>query len=690
MAHSASAQTSDQTFDSFTTSAPDTVVQNEAFKVTYTLSASTWDGGCQPTACRGFRLTGVSYATQPGRPYSKLLITVTYTSSRPGLVELPAMRVGVNKKLVTATSKTVYVKPHTQYGSEMSLAHDWLVRHGQHPDSISLDIVAEHEYFRVFCDQKNQCFCVVANKDVWPLVGNPVLAYSTECHIHATDDSNAYKYLLHPYKKQIEALKASASQSLSATHLPYSPKSQSVAPMLGNLSWGQGTPFNLYSPTIKGKKVIVGCVPLAVAMVMNYHKWPERGVSQVYYQPDENIYKMDFTQCAPQWDTYRNSYQQKDSSQIENLSKLLTALGVSLDASFSEKGTSASCSNVKHVLCNNLKYSGKIAFYHHQFTDEETAAFIYRELDHLRPCIITNDGHAFVCDGYQDDFFHYNLGWHGSCNGFYRLKLGNYAPTGNESLILIKGVLGGIEPLRENRSKEVCLSEAGTLTELLTDEEKENITHLSITGPINSADIRMLRKMAGATNEKLFGTWAGGSLLVLDLTQAKIKKDKEPYLTQKATGTISRTHTQTVSSTGATTSKTYSFNFDKITEKEWKNFKSIMGEKSEWGFYSRTEDDKYWVNYTCISNEIGHHMFDGCSSLHHILLPEGTKRIGNYSFAGCTSLQSIRIPENVEEAGKIPFNRCTSLESVEIPHTLTLNGVLCDKCSPILVKATRY
>ncbi len=30
-------------------------------------------------------------------------------------------------------------------------------------------------------------------------------------------------------------------------------------------------------------------------------------------------------------------------------------------------------------------------------------------------------GHAFVCDGYQEEYFHFNFGWGGSQDGFYTL-----------------------------------------------------------------------------------------------------------------------------------------------------------------------------------------------------------------------------------------------------------------------------
>lgn len=688
--HKMASQTNVTGFDRFTVSAPDTIIQGEPFQVTYILSASTWGSGIHPRQEKGFRLTDVAYTTQRGHPYSLLYTKATYITSQTGMVELPSMIAQIHQKQVTSAPRSIYIKPHPQYGKEMSVAHDWLVKHGQDPDSISLEKGTEDEDFLIFQDKDNQCFCVVAKKDVWPLVGIPVLAYSTESSIGDDSDNQSHQLLFQPYREQIKALKSSVGKSSPIPSPLYSPKYQSVNPLLGTLAWGQRTPYNHYAPILNKKKVVVGCVPIAVAMVMYYYQWPEQGRSQVYYQPDDNIYKMDFNLCTPLWKTYQKCYQHLDTAKIGNLSNLLISLGFSLNAKFSDTNTSASCSNVKHVLCNNFRYSGRMMFYHEQLTENETVSLIYRELDEQRPCIVTNNKHAFVCDGYQGEFLHYNLGWHGFYNGYYRLKLGNYTQTNNNELILIKGVIGGIEPQQdEDLSKKVDLQKAGTLTEVLSEQEKEHITTLFISGPINSADIRLLRKMAGAIDEDFFSSWRGGALRVLNLTQAQIEDDTQPYLTQKATGTRTRITNRSYSN-GTTIKKTFSFNFETMKESDWNDFKNIIGEIVDGGFYTRTDDNKYWFNYTCIKNEIGNHMFEGCTSLYEIYLPEDTKRIGNYAFMGCSSIQNIRLPENVQEIGTIPFNQCTSLESIEIPKELSLHGIIYDKCSPILNNVKRY
>ena len=92
----------------------------------------------------------------------------------------------------------------------------------------------------------------------------------------------------------------------------------------------------------------------------------------------------------------------------------------------------------------------------------------------------------------------------------------------------VNGILCGIEPQTDERVKNVVLKEAGTLETHFTNDEKEYVTKLVISGPINSEDIKFLRKMAGAFQDNPLQSWQGGSLRILDLENAKILKDNEP------------------------------------------------------------------------------------------------------------------------------------------------------------------
>ena len=70
-----------------------------------------------------------------------------------------------------------------------------------------------------------------------------------------------------------------------------------------------------------------------------------------------------------------------------------------------------------------------------------------------------------------------------------------------------------------SEGKMVFVSQAGTLSSLLTDAEKDDLTHLIVMGNLNDDDIRVLRYMAGRDE---YGNLTVGSLEVLDMGKARI------------------------------------------------------------------------------------------------------------------------------------------------------------------------
>ncbi|MBE6977086.1 MAG: hypothetical protein E7438_00380, partial [Ruminococcaceae bacterium] len=76
-------------------------------------------------------------------------------------------------------------------------------------------------------------------------------------------------------------------------------------------------------------------------------------------------------------------------------------------------------------------------------------------------------------------------------------------------------------------------------------------------------------------------------------------------------------------------------------------------------------------------------MFDGCTSLETLLLPESLLTINSYAAYGLTGLKEIVIPARVTEIGGYAFDGCTSLEKVTFAEdsqmiALGVNDVLAD------------
>ena len=124
---------------------------------------------------------------------------------------------------------------------------------------------------------------------------------------------------------------------------------------------------------------------------------------------------------------------------------------------------------------------------------------------------------------------------------------------------------------------------------------------------------------------------------------------------------------------------------------QWRDFKSKLGVEHDGFVYSRSDDNRYWMNFFCQKNVIGERMFADCSSLQDIQLPLSTKSIGSYAFIRCSSLQTMHVPPKVSEMGNKPFQDCLSLEKVEVPRGVqTHRDGTAANCSPVLKGIIRY
>lgn len=63
---------------------------------------------------------------------------------------------------------------------------------------------------------------------------------------------------------------------------------------------------------------------------------------------------------------------------------------------------------------------------------------------------------------------------------------------------------------------------------------------------------------------------------------------------------------------------------------------------------------------------IGHYLFNKCSAMESIDIPDSVVSIGNYAFRHCSSLKSITYPNSVTSVGGFTCIACTSLTSVTL------------------------
>ena len=63
---------------------------------------------------------------------------------------------------------------------------------------------------------------------------------------------------------------------------------------------------------------------------------------------------------------------------------------------------------------------------------------------------------------------------------------------------------------------------------------------------------------------------------------------------------------------------------------------------------------------------IGHDVFERCTSLESVIIPNSVTEMGESVFYVCTSLESVTIPDSVERICNDAFWRCTALKKLNI------------------------
>ena len=99
-------------------------------------------------------------------------------------------------------------------------------------------------------------------------------------------------------------------------------------------------------------------------------------------------------------------------------------------------------------------------------------------------------------------------------------------------------------------------------------------------------------------------------------------------------------------------------------------------------FYKQTELTE--IQFGKDFNDIFSGMFEGCSSLKHIEIPDNVTTIGDYAFLDCTSLSELLLHEGLKNIGRNSFKNCKQIETLNFPSTLErINSEAFTNCTGI-------
>jgi hypothetical protein len=320
------------------------------------------------------------------------------------------------------------------------VANNFLKNVGGETSSLTL-VYSRGDAYYVF--GTSQSFVIVAGDDRV----NPILGYSKEGPwvdpSSQSDPSFASNFwgMMDNFEKQIK----SSKQQVVTTDPEMSRKWQSlesgqilksaitpVKPLL-TTKWDQGWPYNALCPEDPdgpGGHVQVGCVGVAMAQIMKYHNYPEKGLGKMGYKHSVYPYtEADFGSTTYKWSDMPDSIGEVNNS----IATLMYHCAVSVVSNWGPGETSAiSGIGEDDVVARNLiknfkyAYSSMRSIGSWEYTSVQWDSILYTELVNKRPIYYSGSGtggHSFVCDGVDvNNFYHFNFGWGGQYNGYYALS----------------------------------------------------------------------------------------------------------------------------------------------------------------------------------------------------------------------------------------------------------------------------
>ena len=284
-------------------------------------------------------------------------------------------------------------------------------------------------------ERETEGFVLIAGEDA----ARPVLGYSLKGHfapeaqlpVNFRDLLDWYVAVIN--KARQEGWKPSAPiRALWDEPTKASPASSPVK--LTTAEWDQGSPYNDLCPRVDGQECPCGCVATAMAIIMRYHSWPERGNGALPsydfgWDYDMNQYRFHVEGFSLghvyEWDkmSLSGSFSTEGKAQV---ARLCYDLGVMSSMDYAPEGSGAS-GDSPILLAEYFGYDKQMRYYDRgDYSDARWEELIRDEIDAGRPvfhCGSSNrGGHAVVLDGYDDQrYFSINYGWGGYMNAYYTM-----------------------------------------------------------------------------------------------------------------------------------------------------------------------------------------------------------------------------------------------------------------------------
>ncbi len=370
-------------------------------------------------------------------------------------------------------------------------------------------------------EEQNSLYVVNFQEGGWVMLSAentivPILAFSYEGIYRVEDEkSPAFCYLIDMYKEQIDIARKIEAQQIDSIQIDTIKRREIAAqwaslqiaeresvnmlrsyipgrvllnvPQRGEVTWGQSKnndsscspAYNAKVPTnfMQGwlfdctcnDTPPAGCGAVAMGQVMWYWKWPK---SSKYRSYDWGSMPTELLETTP-------------SAQADAIAFLLKDCGSASNMVYACAGSFTT--SIESALENDFNYKGITKVTKRDWSGSVWNDLIRTEIDCERPVIMYGEKaltldkkHYFVIDGYDvlyNNYFHINLGWRGTGNGYFYLN--NITGTANGGFNFNSGQYAfiGISPTYSYpNSVNITDVSYTTVTGVKKEEAQRNIT----------------------------------------------------------------------------------------------------------------------------------------------------------------------------------------------------------------------
>jgi PKD repeat protein len=286
-------------------------------------------------------------------------------------------------------------------------------------------IIKENEspLLYIFNLKNKKAFVIVSAEDnVYP-----VPCYSFESNYSEENQPPAFVDWMESYKQQIISVrenKLKSTSDIKSAWEKYSTKPEKstkdfIEPLI-QTAWDQDCFYNEHCP-------------------VDYSGACDRARVGSYYS-SYGYLTANFGETTYNW----NEMPDYITDQNFEIAQIGSHCGIAVEMMYGPNGSGAYSDDVRTALMDYFGYSPGITLeWREYYSNSDWEELLISELDNLRPMYnhgSGSGGHAFVCDGYQDDnHFHFNWGWGGLYNGYYyvsNLHPGTHYYSENQAVLI--------------------------------------------------------------------------------------------------------------------------------------------------------------------------------------------------------------------------------------------------------------